>query len=84
MRIVILNTCKPYDEFAQRTLSGLTALLAESAEFISTVDLNGKRIADCTGCFRCWTHTPGADRAQILRGDRAVRIYRIPPERYGH
>ena len=23
------------------------------------IDLAGKRIADCTGCFRCWTKTPG-------------------------
>jgi multimeric flavodoxin WrbA len=81
MRIVILNACKPDDEFAQRTLSGLAALLAESAEFLTTVDLNGKRIADCTGCFRCWTHTPGectikddapAITAELAKSDRIV------------
>jgi hypothetical protein len=81
MQTVILNACKPEDEFAQKTLSRLTPLLAETAGLITTVDLIGKRIADCTGCFRCWTHTPGecvikddapAVTAELAKSDRIV------------
>src|ERR1700681_1495232 len=81
MRTVILNACTPEDEFAQRALCDLTALLAETAEFMTTVDLIGKRIADCSGCFRCWTHTPGecvinddapAVTAELAKSDRIV------------
>lgn len=38
---------------------------------IKFVDLSGRKIANCTGCFGCWTKTPGKC---VIRDD-AVKIY---------
>ena len=35
------------------------------------VDLSSRKIAACTGCFSCWTRTPGRC---VIRDD-AVKIY---------
>ena len=59
VKTLILNSCKPEDKFAQGILSELMSMLSESGEPPCKIDLAGKRIADCTGCFRCWTKTPG-------------------------
>src|ERR1039457_3347721 len=81
MRTLILNAFERKDEFAHQTLSDLTAILAEYGNTPTTINLIGRKIADCTGCFRCWTSTPGecaikddapAITAEMARADRIV------------
>jgi len=59
MQTLILNGCSLSDEFAQSALSLVTAALCESGNPPLVINLEGLRIADCNGCFGCWTKTPG-------------------------
>lgn len=81
MQTLILNAFEREDEFAHQTLSDLTAILAENGNTPTTINLIGRKIADCTGCFRCWTSTPGecaikddarAITAEMAKADRIV------------
>ncbi|GAC1447257.1 MAG: hypothetical protein PVSMB11_08530 [Desulfuromonadaceae bacterium] len=59
MQTLLLNGCNLNDEYAQRLLPLVTAVLGESGNPPQVINLEGLRIADCTGCFGCWTRTPG-------------------------
>jgi|SRR6185369_3237457 len=59
MQTLILNGCSLSDEFAQSALSLVTASLGEGGDPPQVINLEGLRIADCNGCFGCWTRTPG-------------------------
>lgn len=59
MQTLILNGCSSSDEYAQSTLALLATVLGQSGSLPQVVDLEGLRIADCSGCFGCWTLTPG-------------------------
>lgn len=59
MQTLLLNGCSRSDEYAQSTLALLTIALRERGCPSQVIDLEALRIADCTGCFDCWTKTPG-------------------------
>ena len=59
MQTLILHAFAPEDEFAHRVLAVLTDVLSETGSNPTIIDLSIKNVADCTGCFRCWTETPG-------------------------
>lgn len=48
----------------------LDVVIADPAE-VKYVDLSSLKIANCTGCFGCWTRTPGRC---VIRDD-ATRVY---------
>ena len=60
MQTLLLNGCSQSDEFAQSALALVIAALGENGDPTQVINLEGLRIADCTGCFSCWTKTPGA------------------------
>lgn len=59
MPTLLLNGCSRNDIYARSALELLTAVLGEGGEPPRVIDLEGLRIADCNGCFGCWTKTPG-------------------------
>lgn len=59
MQTIILNGCSRNDEYAQSALAVLIDELGEIGNPPQVIDLEGLRIADCNGCFGCWTRTPG-------------------------
>jgi multimeric flavodoxin WrbA len=46
------------------------AFLRAKGYQVEVIDLKEKEIADCTGCFGCWTRTPG----QCVIPDDAVKV----------
>ena len=81
MQTLLLNGCSRNDEFAQNALAFLTTALGESGNPPQVINLEGLRIADCTGCFGCWSRTPGecvihddapAVTASMAHADRIV------------
>jgi len=81
MQTLLLNGCSLGDGFAQEALSLVTASLGENGDPPQVINLEGLRIADCNGCFGCWTRTPGecvirddapAVTAQLAFADRIV------------
>lgn len=59
MQTLLLDGCSKSDEFARSALALLTTALGEGADPPQVINLEGLRIADCNGCFGCWTRTPG-------------------------
>jgi len=59
MQTLLLNGSTLNDEYAQRLLRLVIALFSESGTPPQVINLEELRIADCTGCFGCWTRTPG-------------------------
>jgi len=59
MQTLLLNGCSQSDEYAQHALALLTAALGEGGDPPQVINLEGLQIADCNGCFGCWTRTPG-------------------------
>lgn len=59
MQTLLLNGCSRNDSYLDSVLELLTAALGEGDQLPRVIDLEGLRIADCTGCFGCWTRTPG-------------------------
>jgi len=59
MQTLLLNGCSLSDEYAQRALALVTAALGENCDPPQVINLEGLRIGDCSGCFGCWTKTPG-------------------------
>lgn len=59
MQTVILYGCALNDEYAQRLLPLVTTLLGKNGNPPQSINLEELRITDCTGCFGCWTRTPG-------------------------
>ena len=45
----------------------------ESSNDVQIIDLSALQIANCVGCFGCWTKTPGKC---VIRDD-AVRVYPV-------
>jgi multimeric flavodoxin WrbA len=81
MKTVLLSALNPADTFAQATLVELSRQLTADGDALLAIEVTGKKIADCTGCFRCWTKTPGecsipddapAITAQLALADRIV------------
>jgi multimeric flavodoxin WrbA len=71
------------DEFARQTVSNLHRILSEGGNDPTVINLTNRKIADCTGCFSCWTKTPGecvikddapAITAIIARAERIVLV----------
>jgi hypothetical protein len=59
MQTLILNGCSRSDEYALSALELLASALGEGGDTPQVIDLEWLRIADCNGCFGCWTRTPG-------------------------
>jgi hypothetical protein len=81
MQTLLLNGCSSNDEYALSALEFLTSALGEGGEQPLVIDLEGLRVADCNGCFGCWTRTPGecvirddapAVTAQLAHSDKIV------------
>ena len=81
IRTVLLSATSPADTFAQAALAELSLQLTADGDAPRAIEVTGKRIADCTGCFRCWSRTPGecaihddapAITAQLALADRIV------------
>jgi len=89
MQTLLLNGCNLNDEYAQRLLQLVTAVLGESGSPPEVIHLEELRIADCTGCFGCWTRTPGEcvihDDARVVtaRMAHAERIIYFCPVVFG-
>lgn len=73
MQTLILNGCSSSDEYAQSTLALLTTALSESGSPPQVIDLEALRIADCSGCFGCWTLPPDCSCEENLSQKRSDR-----------
>jgi len=81
MKTLILNGCNRSDQYAMGLLEQLITVLGEGDAVPQIIDLEMLRIADCNGCFGCWTRTPGecvirddapAVTAQLAYADRII------------
>ncbi|MHA1770155.1 MAG: flavodoxin family protein [Candidatus Thorarchaeota archaeon] len=71
LHAVVLDGTLPTHDFASTVRREIRTILEThdwTVEFIQLVD---KEIADCTGCFHCWTKTPGKC---IIDNDEANEI----------
>ncbi|MFH1113248.1 MAG: NAD(P)H-dependent oxidoreductase [Pseudomonadota bacterium] len=61
MNVIALNS-SPRGEGTSKTRIMLDALvkgMVEAGATVETVNLRDKKLKHCTGCFTCWTKTPG-------------------------
>lgn len=59
MSTILLDGSRHDDDFARTARLALSAALAETGTAPEIIPLDGRRIADCSGCFGCWIRTPG-------------------------
>lgn len=72
MKALLLDGCREGDYLAMEAVLEMTAALAGRADDVEVVKLRELAISACTGCFGCWTRTPGEcvlqdDAATVLR-----------------
>ncbi|MCJ8502189.1 NAD(P)H-dependent oxidoreductase [Desulfatitalea alkaliphila] len=73
MNILALNA-SPRTGIESKTeimLEHLTAGMREAGAAVEVVHLRDKRIEHCTGCFTCWTRTPGQC---VLKDDMSAEL----------
>jgi multimeric flavodoxin WrbA/putative sterol carrier protein len=92
-KVLLLNgshkTSKSYTmQIAEQFVSGLIEFAAET--IVETVHLKDLNINACTGCFTCWTTTPGAcvfqdDMTELFQKyvDADIVIWATPLYHYG-
>jgi multimeric flavodoxin WrbA len=59
MQVTVIDGCKYYDEYATEVVDYIASHLADSGTDFKLVSVDKLDIKPCTGCFKCWTHTPG-------------------------
>jgi len=72
MKVLVLDGGREGDALTLVAVQELVSVLAERADDVELVPLRERSIAMCTGCFGCWTRTPGEcvfkdDASEVLR-----------------
>jgi len=72
MKALVLDGCREGDYLAMEAALEMTTALAGRVDDVEVVILRELVISACTGCFGCWTRTPGEcvlkdDAGKVLR-----------------
>jgi len=59
MKALVLDGSREGDPLTPVAVRGMTSALAGRADAVELVKLREVAVAPCTGCFGCWTRTPG-------------------------
>ncbi|MCF2136649.1 MAG: NAD(P)H-dependent oxidoreductase [Candidatus Thorarchaeota archaeon] len=71
LHAIVLDGTLPAHDFASTIRREVQTILETHDWTVEIVQLADKAIADCTGCFQCWTKTPGSC---IIKNDEANEI----------
>lgn len=74
MKVLALNSSPRADGQSKTELMMLQLVkgMTEAGALVEVVNLRDKRIRNCTGCFSCWTRTPGVC---ILKDDMTSELF---------
>ncbi len=72
MKALVLDGCREGDYLAMEAVLAMSSALIDRVDDVEVVRLRELVISACTGCFGCWTRTPGEcvlkdDAANVLR-----------------
>lgn len=59
MKALVLDGCREGDYLTMEAVLEMTSALAGRVDDVEVVKLRDLSISACTGCFGCWTRTPG-------------------------
>lgn len=74
MKVLALNSSPRSDSQSKTELMMLQLVkgMTEAGASVEVINLREKRIRNCTGCFTCWTRTPGVC---VLKDDMTSELF---------